>query len=162
MLVPINNERGIASVTRLAQEIWNEHCHTIVGDEQASYMLKKLQTSEAITRQIEKQGVRYFLVVPYLDPIGYVALVPRDGAIFISKMYLLWQYRSKGYGKILLDEIALISKEMHKPRVTLRVADNNDRALKFFHKNEYKEAGHKKVAVGENYSLETTLMVKLI
>ena len=162
MLVPVINPRGVANVTRLAQEIWSEHCHTIVGKEQAAYMLNKMQSEEAINYQIEKQGVRYFLISPYLDPIGYVAVVPLGSAIFISKMYIMWHYRGKGYGERVLEEIALVAKELHKPRITLRVPQNNTQALSFFHNNGFKEAGHKKISLGEGYELEYTLMAKLL
>lgn len=162
MLVPVITEQEIDTVVRLAKEIWNEHCHTIVGKEKSAYMLQKIQSKEAITRQISEQGVHYFLVTPYFDPIGYVALVPLKGAVFISKMYVLWHYRSKGYGATILDEVYIIAREMHKPRITLRVAEDNDRALQFFHKSGFKEAGHKTLDLGENYTLENILMARLI
>ena len=60
-IVQVKTKEQIAGVEALAFEIWHEHYIPIIGVKQVEYMLKKFQSQEAISEQIE-EGCSYYLI----------------------------------------------------------------------------------------------------
>ena len=61
----------------------------LIGRAQVDYMVAKFQSAEAMLAQL-RAGYEYFLVQDNGAPIGYASIqVQSDGAVFISKLYLL-------------------------------------------------------------------------
>ena len=162
MLTPVVNDSEIQTIFRLAEKIWPEHFTPLVGEKQALYMLKHMQSVEIIKRQVEEKKVHYFLIAPYLDSIGYIALVARAHSLFLSNFFIGWHYRSKGYGTSVLQEAEMIARGIHKTRITLRVNRANEEAIKFFHREGFKSVGSNSKKIGDGFSLDDILMAKVL
>lgn len=130
--VRVQTPQEIAAVVSLALQIWPEYYIPIIGVGQVEYMLRHIQSSEAIQAQI-KQGHQYFLVKikeansPRSTSIGYfaVALQAETGRLFISKLYLLAAYRGRGLGRVLLDKINAIARQHQLSALWLTVNKTN-------------------------------------
>ena len=83
-------------VNRLAGLIWHEAYRGIVSREQIAYMIERFQSVRAITEQLALEGYRYFLMEDEGRAVGYCGVQPRDGRLFLSKVYLLHEARGAG------------------------------------------------------------------
>lgn len=61
-IFPVTTQQEIATVARLAREIWTAHYVPIVGADQVEYMLERFQSESAVALQVTK-GVAYFLII---------------------------------------------------------------------------------------------------
>lgn len=52
----------IVALAALADEIWHEYYSPLIGAEQVDYMLSRMQSAEAIARQIEAEGYEYYFI----------------------------------------------------------------------------------------------------
>ncbi len=76
-------------------------------------MLEKFQTQKAVGEQINEGYFYYLIQNDGKDRIGYLAVQPREGGLFLSKLYLLKEARGKGYSHLLLEWLKSFSR---KPR----------------------------------------------
>ena len=60
-MIPVESDGQIEMVAQLAKIIWTEHYAKILSVGQVAYMLKHLQSGEAIREQL-KGGYRYYLM----------------------------------------------------------------------------------------------------
>ena len=84
-MIEITNVRSseqIGTVARLADTIWREHYVPIIGGAQVDYMLKRFQSIQAITEQVE-HGHNYLLAT--LDSGDSIAIARIDSGSFSEK-----------------------------------------------------------------------------
>lgn len=70
---------------------------------------------------------------------GYVIIFNNSDSLEIMKIGVNPQYREKGFGTILINEI-----KKSRMEIFLEVRENNMTARKFYEKNGFKEAGKRK------------------
>lgn len=122
---PVKTRASIETVQQLAEKIWPEYYEPIIGSAQVKYMLGKIQSAEAIQGQIN-QGSLYFLIRDRnAQPFGYVAITPKPGELFLSKLYLSADYRGKGFGREAMDFVREVAKSQKLFKVTLTVHKQN-------------------------------------
>ena len=61
MFVAVKDEKMIKTVEDLALEIWNEYFVPMIGQKAVDYVLCRVQSKEAISKQIQ-EGYRYYLI----------------------------------------------------------------------------------------------------
>lgn len=112
-LESVSKDEQIKQVVELASIIWTEHYTPIIGSAQVAYMLKNIQSFDAIKNELKNPSVRYFLIVHKAETIGYIGIKLEKTQLFLSKIYILSSARGLGAGKKALDlvkEIALSEK----------------------------------------------------
>lgn len=70
---------------------------------------------------------------------GYVIIFNNSDSLEIMKIGVNPQYREKGFGTILINEI-----KKSRMEIFLEVRENNTTAIEFYKKNGFKEAGKRK------------------
>jgi diamine N-acetyltransferase len=93
-----NSNSDFIVIESLANIIWRAHYTTIIGKPQVDYMLKKFQSVAAIAEQV-KNGYEYFILEYNKKPVGYISIKKETDALFLSKFYVLSDYRGKNIGK---------------------------------------------------------------
>ena len=122
---PVTSDSQINQTAELAKEIWTDHFTPIIGPDQVNYMLDTIQSADAITNQIRHQKYQYFLITPDRYPIGYFAILYQTDELFLSKLYIQKQMRSKGCARQTLDYIKSIAHKKNIRKITLTVNKNN-------------------------------------
>lgn len=95
--LPVKKPEEIIELATLAREIWEEHFTPILKPGQVDYMLEKFQSESAVTRQIQEDGYRYFLLQKDGETIGYTGIQSQNGKLFLSKLYVKKEARGNGY-----------------------------------------------------------------
>ena len=148
-------------IARLADTIWREHYTPIIGKAQVDYMLKRFQSGEAIARQVG-EAVHYFLILKSGTPTGYLAIEKRGRELFLSKIYLLREYRGLGMGKAAMDFISKKAHELGCDRIALTVNKNNDRSIKAYSKMGFENKGALVTDIGSGFVMDDYLMVRTL
>lgn len=89
----------ILIVESMAKEIWNEYYCNILSKNQISYMLNKFQSCNAISSSINYDNYKYYIISYDNHFCGYIAIHQEDSKLFLSKFYILKEFRNKGIGK---------------------------------------------------------------
>ena len=108
----IESGSDIMEVNRLAGLIWHEAYRGIVSREQIAYMIERFQSVRAITEQLALEGYRYFLMEDEGRAVGYCGVQPRDGRLFLSKVYLLHEARGQGRFRQMLEYLRGLCREV--------------------------------------------------
>ncbi len=154
MIMPVNNPEQVDIVVNLASEIWTGHYTPIIGPDQVNYMLTNFQSFNAINRQINHEGFSYYLICHQDNPIGYFAIVQREAALFLSKLYVKSDQRGRGYGRAAIDFIANRARELQLPKISLTVNKYNTASIQFYQKSGFILMGPVVQDIGNGYIMD--------
>ncbi len=130
---PVTTAQAIDFVSHLAREIWNEHFPQVISQAQINYMLDHFQSGPAITRQIQ-EGTLYFLIKPYQQSVGFLALKPEQDAsrLFLSKLYLRAEARGQGLARQALEFTVSLGRKMGLKTIYLTCNKRNTAPLDIY------------------------------
>ena len=129
------SEDEIPILSELATSILREHFDPIIGKAQNDYMLEKFQSISAIKEQFKK-GYLYYWVKFENKNIGFLAFYPVENKLYLSKFYLLKEYRGKKISRKMLEFLVNYAKDKKLKSIYLNVNKHNDLAV-----NVYKHLG---------------------
>lgn len=132
--IPVTDTETIAQVAAMANEVYHEHYKDIIAKEQIDYMVQNYQSEEAIAEQIHKAGVDYFILNNAESNVGYFAIKLEENRTFISKLYVLKEYRKHGYGKEAYQFIKGLSEAMDQNQIYLYTHKKNADTISVYEK----------------------------
>ncbi len=157
---PVTNDDDLKVIVNLAQEIWTEYFTPIIGQGQVSYMLKKIQSFEAMKKQ-QNEGYIYHQILS-TKPIGYLCTRVDELELFISKLYLLKNERGLGVGKLSLQFIESLAQSSGCKRLWLTVNKGNTDSIKTYAKWGFKVVGEPVADIGGGFVMDDYKMEKLV
>lgn len=141
--------------------IWNEHYTPIIGAEQVAYMLDKFQSEKAIQRQV-KEGFEYYLITFETVPVGYICIKKKRDTLFLSKIYVLSDYRGKKIGKTAMQFVERRANTLHCNSIELTVNKYNVNSIKAYEKLGFKTVEALVMDIGNGFVMDDYRMVKPI
>lgn len=159
-------------VGSLASKIWREHYGSILSPEQIDYMLLKFQSSEAVGKQIEELGYRYFMI--YVEdsgsaeklcggeavPVGYIGVKSENGKLFLSKFYILDEWRGKGIGSAGMQYIFKFAVYNGDSSVWLTVNKYNSTTIEIYRHLGFGTVAEQVADIGNGYVMDDFIMEK--
>lgn len=152
MFKVVNSDETIKKVAELANIIWHEAYKNTLSPEQINYMVEKFQSYESVYTQITIDRYDYFLICEENKEVGFFSFLEGE-EIFLSKVYILKDYRQKGYLSKVINY--LINK---KKTITLRVNKENEIAINAYKRLGFKETKEDKSPIGEGYYMDDYIM----
>lgn len=146
-----------AEIAKLAEEIWTEYFPTIIDREEAVYILNKIQSEDSIREQMN-DGYLYSFIEVDGKRIGYICIRPEDDALLMSKLYVIKDFRGKGIGSRMLDEILNKGREMNVSKTYLRVNRNNALAMRAYKAKGFVIVKEEKLDLGNGFYMDDYLM----
>ena len=122
----VSREREFLALADLQHTIWRENYAVVIAGEQIEYMLEHFQSVPAI-KEADARGCEYYLIRAFGVNMGYAAVEPNNpqGKMFLSKIYLLEEYRGKGYARDVVNEVREMARSLRLRAIWLTVAKNN-------------------------------------
>lgn len=143
----------IDELSRLATKIVREHYDPIIGEETNTYMLNLFQTPQGIQKQLDEG---YEMLWAILDgvKVGYFAFKPKDGKMYLNKLYIDKEYRGKKIASTIFDYLVKRTKSQNMTKIFLNVNKHNDNTLAI-----YKHLGFVKIRaelnpIGQGYYMD--------
>ena len=156
--LPVLKTQDFKAVEALAFPIWREHYTPIISAAQVEYMLQKFQTAAAVKKQLA-QGFLYFLLqLPEAGSMGFLAVKPESGELYLDKLYLLKEHRGKGHAREVLRFLTGMAREKGLSRITLAVNKRNP-AVKVYEALGFRNAGPVVTDIGEGFLMDDFRMV---
>ncbi len=158
-MIQIHEKTEAADIERiaaLAAEIWREYYGDMIGIGQVEYMLENFQSVQAITRQVESEGYRYFVAEENGDFLGYCALQMsvESNRLYLSKFYVRKSARGCGVGRQLLRQGVGCFDVNPATIVWLTVYKGNAGSLAAYEKLGFTRAGESVFSIGEGYIMD--------
>jgi len=150
----ISNIDGIREMSKLASTIVKDHYDPILGEAQNDYMIDKFQSVNAIKEQLHSGYKYYFVVNEDGKKVGFIALIPKEDHMYLSKFYLHKDYRGKGIAKEMLDFIIERTKEAGLSLVVLNVNKYNDIAIRAYEKLGFIRIREEIIDIGSGYYMD--------
>lgn len=157
----VSTKTQIETIARLAFEIWNQHFVPIIGKDQVDYMVEKFQSKRAISEQIE-QGYSYYLLKVAGDYVGYTGVCPKEGELFLSKLYIRASHRGKGYGRKAVKFLEDLARDKGLVKITLTVNKNNTDTIKAYEKFGFANEGPIVQDIGNGFVMDDFNMGKVL
>lgn len=123
--VPAGDGELVKRTGELATRIFREHFTPVLGQAQTEYMISLYYNPAAVRSQIE-DGASYYLIMAGDAEAGFMALYPKDGAMYISKFYLQKEQRGRGYSHQMLDFITSEARAAGLKELSLVCNKRND------------------------------------
>ena len=161
-ILPVTSPTRKMAVVSLAQIIWNEWFPSIISQEQINYMVEKFQSMPAIDEAIREKGYEYFLMILGDTPIGYMGVAPDDGALLLSKLYLMKPFRGQRRSNLFFDRAEEVAKEKGFSKVRLFVNRHNYNSIRVYLRKGYRIVDEIKTDIGEGFICDDFLMEKEI
>lgn len=127
-------EEQIPSLAVLASEIWHEYWQKLLSPEQIDYMVENFQSEHSIREQIAKEGYSYYFILQDNTTAGYFGICPKDGYLFLSKLYLKKDFRNHGIGRQAFEEIKTLTSKAGFNKIRLTVNKYNSNTIKAYEK----------------------------
>ncbi|MFB9057155.1 GNAT family N-acetyltransferase [Mariniflexile ostreae] len=156
---PVHSAPDCLRIEKLADAIWRKHYIPMVGKPQIDYMLHKYQSETAIANQI-KEGFEYFLLHADKVPVGYIAIKKEVNELFLSKIYVLSNYRRQGIGTFALRFVKEKAKKYQLKAIRLTVNVNNSNSIAAYKRLGFENTGTLITDIGQGFVMDDYVMVK--
>ena len=163
-LIQVKTSLQIETVASIARDVWNEYYSAILSKGQIDYMLDKFQSEEAIARQLE-DGYRYYLIINSLgggEAVGYIGIKETEGKLFLSKFYMLQQFRGKGFASAAFDFMEKFAKASSLSAIWLTVNKENDHSISVYRHRGFETVRVQVADIGNGYVMDDYIMEKTI
>lgn len=153
----------VETIRDLAEKTWRVAYAEILKQDQLDYMLSTLYAADNIRNQLKNNIQTYLLLTEDGKPVAFAAYAPReeDPDIYkLHKLYCLPETQGKGYGKVLINEVADITRQAGKHTLDLNVNRYN-KAKNFYEKMGFTVAYEEDVPIGE-YWMNDYVMRKIL
>ncbi len=140
----------LETIRRIAGITWWAAYAPILEKEQISFMLDTIYSVENISAQLTGNTQTYLLLSERDEPVAFAAYSPRQedpGIYKLHKLYCLPQTQGKGYGKILIDEVASRTLQAGCHTLDLNVNRYN-KAKAFYEKMGFSVAYQEDIPIG--------------
>src|ERR1700761_5563282 len=144
------NINDLETIRQIAEDTWWATYSPILEREQISFMLNEIYSVEKISQQLNTSSQTYLLLIEDDKPVAFAAYSPReeDPDIYkLHKLYCLPETQGKGYGKLLINEVANKTTEAGKHTLDLNVNRYN-KAKMFYEKMGFMVAYEEDIPIG--------------
>ena len=147
-------------VSELATMIWNEWYNGILSKEQIDYMLNTYHSKESIEREMD-EGYEFIIMKDGDLNIGYLSFRDEGDSIYISKIYLLKDFRGKGHGNRMFEIIDNYARSKGIHKEYLRVNKPNS-TLDIYKKKGFEIKDSIRSDLGNGFFMDDYVMEKRI
>lgn len=154
------SEKDIKELASIANEVWHQHFATILTLDQIDYMVEKFQSEHAMTKQINSDGYEYYFLQLDGKNIGYTGIREDEDKLFLSKLYILKEYRGNGYSSRAFEFLQSICKERGLHAIWLTVNRYNDHTIEVYKKKGFKILRTQVADIGNGYVMDDYIMEK--
>ena len=153
----IFSEADVRRLAKVARIVWREANVSFCTPEQVEYMIERYQSFEAISGQL-MHGYRYFLIEEGDVIMGYFGVQPQGERLFLSKFYILKEYRGRKLFSLGLQYMIDLCKENSLESIYLTVNRNNTHAYDVYLTKGFKVIAEEDNPIGEGFEMNDYIM----
>ncbi len=143
----------------LAHKIWPITYKNVLSEQQISYMLELMYSTESLEKQ-QKDGCNFYLLQAEEQAIGFLSIQhnkDNSGKTKVQKIYVLTEFQGTGAGGFLMDFAISEAKKKDSTAVFLNVNRHN-KAIGFYEHFGFKKMYSEDNDIGHGYLMEDWVM----
>ena len=158
----VSNPDHVTKVVDMADTIWRECYKGILSDEQIEYMVDKYQSDNVVTRKMINEGYEFYLVNNGSNVIGFISFLKDGNKLLLTNLYILEEYREKGYCELVIDKVIknCIDTDIDRVRITLNKL--NEEGIKIYTDMGFSKIEEDVQDIGNGFVIDNCLMEKQI
>lgn len=160
--VQVTNPDHVTKVVDLADEIWRECYKDLLSHDQIEYMVDGYQSGNTVTKRMINEGFDYYLLNNGNNVIGFISVMKDEDTLAISNVYLLKDYRDKGYIDLLIKKISKKCIGTSISKVEITVNKLNKEVIEIFNKYEFVKKDSYIQDIGDGYTIDNYILEKKI
>ena len=125
----VKTKEQIEKLASVANIVWHDAFKEILTIEQIEYMIEKFQSFNALSEAINENNYEYYFIKSDNNVAGYTGIKAENDKLFLSKLYILKEYRGKQIATKAFNFIETLAKERNLKSVWLTVNRNNNHAI---------------------------------
>lgn len=157
-VTPVTSDDDLRIIASIGHSVWNEAYDGIVPKDQIDYMLDKYQSFEALRDQVDNKGYTYLMIRDGARDVGYAGYVPDENGLFLSKIYILRQYRGHGYSGPVFAHLREVARSLGLDRVYLTVNRGNERSIEVYRHEGFEIVRSQDVPIGDGFTMYDYVM----
>ena len=157
-MTAIRTQEEIKEHAKMAEIVWNEHFTSIIGKSQVDYMLDKFQSEHAVTDQIQNRGYEYYFMESDGNKVGYMGIHREETKIFLSKLYVMKEFRKKGYASLAFEFLKNLCRDNHLKSIYLTVNKYNTDTIQVYEAKGFKTIRSEISDIGNGYVMDDYVM----
>ncbi|MBK6825706.1 MAG: GNAT family N-acetyltransferase [Chitinophagaceae bacterium] len=157
--------KDLEKIQHIAQTVWPITYSSIMSQEQISYMLEKMYSTESLNRQIKDERTVFLLAEGGVGALGFVCyeLNPVSiNPVQLHKLYILPKAQGLGIGSEFLKIVCEVAKSNKREFLKLRVHSQNSKAIEFYKRNGFVIESAELAELGSGFSALDYIMKKCI
>lgn len=162
-LEKVTTQAQIDSLCAIAEKVWHLTYDSLVPEGQVEYMLDKFQSDHAVKDQMERLNYRSYMAVCDGRDGGFVGFSPRyEGReeMFLSKVYLLPEFRGHGAVGKMMDLVAEETRREGLSKIRLTVNKGNAHAVEVYEHYGFRTVEKVASDIGSGYVMDDFIMVR--
>lgn len=160
-IIPAKTRKDLEYIAELADTIWREHYISIISLEQIEYMLDKYNSVQALEVQMNL-GFLFFYITYETIPVGYVGVRRETDFLFLSKLYVLSNYRRKKLGKAAMQHVIDLANAFKLKKVKLNVNRFNTNSILAYEKLGFVKTKPIVTEIGRGFIMDDYEMEKML
>ncbi len=156
--VQVANPDHVTKVVDLADEIWRECYKDLLSHDQIEYMIDGYQSGNTITKRMINEGYDYYLLNNGSNVIGFISYLKEDDCLNINNIYILKDYRDKGYGDLLIKKIVKMSTGTSIKRIVVCINKLNEEVLQVYANHKFIKKGNETQDIGDGYVIDNCIL----
>ncbi len=158
----VKTEEQIKKLAEVANIVWHEAYKGIVSLAQIDYMIEKFQSFNALSESINKNDYLYYLIKFNNAVSGYIGLHEEKEKLFLSKLYILKEYRGNQIASKTFEFIENLAKEKKLKAVWLTVNKNNNHAIEVYKHSGFVVIREQVADIGNGFVMDDYVFEKEI
>ncbi len=157
-LLPVTTDDELRIIASIGHSVWNEAYKDIVSKDQIDYMLDRFQSFEALRDQVDNRGYTYIMIREGARCAGYAGYVPDERGLFLSKIYILKEFRGRGYSGQVFRHLREVAKGLELPCVHLTVNRDNKHSVEVYRHEGFEIVDSQDNHIGDGFVMYDYIM----
>ncbi len=157
-LFPATTDDELRIIASISHSAWNEAYKDTVPKDQIDYTLDKFQSFEALRDQVDNRGYTYIMIREGAKCAGYVGYVPNERGLFLSKIYILKEFRDRGYFGQVFRHLRKVARELGLLCVHLTVNRDNKRSIEVYKHEGFEIVDSQDNLIGDSFVMYDYIM----
>ena len=155
-------EEQIRILAQVADIVWHDAFKDIITLDQIEYMIEKFQSFNALSEAINKNSYEYYFIKIDNNIAGYTGIKAENEKLFLSKLYILKEYRGKQLASKAFDFIENLAKGKNLKAVWLTVNRNNNHAIEVYKHKGFVVTRTQVADIGNGFVMDDYIFEKKI
>jgi GNAT superfamily N-acetyltransferase len=150
----------ISVIQEIADRTWKESFRSLLPQDQISYMLQLMYSTEVISLQIEGKNQVYLLISDedqFAGFASYEADCDENNHAKLHKLFILPELQRSSAGTLLLEEVIRQAKEVKNDGLLLNV-NRQSNAVEFYLDKGFTIEEEDDISIGNGYTLRDYIM----